>query len=453
MSVSRDEANSPRLGVIDTQLRELQRQQQELRSKWEVERAGVSRLQELKEEIDAATTQLTKAEREYDYNSAAVLKYSTLPELQQQLQKEEALYDQKLKEAASGTGGETKMLRDTVGEDDIAMIVGHWTGIPVSKLLESEMQKLLKLQDELDKRVVGQRQATKVVAEAIQRSRAGMSDPTKPIATLAFLGPTGVGKTELCKTLANYMFDTEDAIVRIDMSEYSERHSVSRLVGAPPGYVGFDEGGQLTEAVRRRPYSVVLFDEMEKAHPEVFNILLQLLDDGRLTDSKGNVVNFRNTIVIFTSNVGSAEIAQLDTTEPAAVKAATMVALRQKFRPEFLNRIDEFVTFNSLGMEQLVPIVSLELKKVNKRLADRGFTLDATEGARQWLAEIGHDPAYGARPIKRTIQREVETPIARGILGNKYPPKCTILLDAKEGDDVLTIQPVVEASVTATEAV
>ena len=345
------------------------------------------------------------------------------------------------------------MLRDTVGEDDIAMIVGHWTGIPVSKLLESEMQKLLKLQDELDARVVGQRQATKVVAEAIQRSRAGMSDPSRPIATLAFLGPTGVGKTELCKTLANYMFDTEDAIVRIDMSEYSEQHSVSRLVGAPPGYVGFEEGGQLTEAVRRRPYSVVLFDEMEKAHPEVFNILLQLLDDGRLTDSKGNVVNFRNTIVIFTSNVGSAEIEQLDTREPSAVKAATMGALRKKFRPEFLNRIDEFVNFNSLKLEQLVPIVSLELKKVSKRLADRGYELDSTDRARQWLAEIGHDPDYGARPIKRTIQREVETPIARGILGNKYPPKSTILLDIHKGDDALTIEPVVKASGTAVKAV
>jgi ATP-dependent Clp protease ATP-binding subunit ClpB len=358
--------------------------------------------------------------------------------LKEQLAKEEALYDQKLKEASTNTNG-SKMLRDTVGEDDIAMIVASWTGIPVSKLMESEMQKLLKLQDELDKRVVGQRQATKVVAEAIQRSRAGMSDPSKPIATLAFLGPTGVGKTELCKTLAAFMFDSEDAIVRIDMSEYMESHAVSRLVGAPPGYIGFEEGGQLTEAVRRRPYSVVLFDEMEKAHPEVFNILLQLLDDGRLTDSKGNVVNFRNTIVIFTSNVGSAEIAQLDTSDPAAIKAATMVALRQKFRPEFLNRIDEFVTFNSLGMGQLVPIVSLELEKVNKRLSERGLSLTATEGAKQWLAEAGHDPSYGARPIKRTIQREVETPIAKGILGSKFPAKSTILLDAHEGDGELTI--------------
>mmetsp|Transcript_1970 Transcript_1970/g.3277 ORF Transcript_1970/g.3277 Transcript_1970/m.3277 type:complete len:934 (-) Transcript_1970:120-2921(-) len=446
-SVSRDEAESPRLSVIDTQLNELQRQQQELRSKWEIERAGVTRLQELKEQIDAANTALTKAEREYDYNKAAVLKYSTLPALEKEFEKEEALYDQKLSlSAANATDSEPKMLRDTVGEDDIAQIVGSWTGIPVSKLLEGEMQKLLKLQDELDKRVVGQQQATKVVAEAIQRSRAGMSDPSKPIATLAFLGPTGVGKTELCKTLANFMFDTEDAIVRIDMSEYMEQHAVSRLVGAPPGYIGFEEGGQLTEAVRRRPYSVVLFDEMEKAHPEVFNILLQLLDDGRLTDSKGNVVNFRNTIVIFTSNVGSAEIAHLNTTNPAAIKEASMNALRRQFRPEFLNRIDEFVTFNSLGMEQLVPIVSLELEKVNKRLADRKLALQATDGAKQWLAVTGYDPAYGARPIKRTIQREVETPIAKGILGGMYPAKSTVLLDAKPGDAELTITSVPEST-------
>lgn len=449
LSVARDEAASPRLTAIDSQLETLQRQQQELRSRWELERAGVTRLQELKNQIDATTTQIAKAEREFDYNAAAVLKYGTLPDLQKKLKEEEALYDKAHLEPQ--TSGE-KMLRDTVGEDDIALIVSSWTGIPITKLLEGEMQKLLKLQDELDKRVVGQRRATQVVAEAIQRSRAGMSDPTKPIATLAFLGPTGVGKTELCKALAAFMFDTEDAIVRIDMSEYMEQHAVSRLVGAPPGYIGFEEGGQLTEAVRRRPYSVVLFDEMEKAHPEVFNILLQLLDDGRLTDSKGNVVNFRNTIVIFTSNVGSSEISMLENKDPASVQAATMLALKQKFKPEFLNRIDEFVTFNSLDMEQLVPIVSLELHKVNKRLADRELSLTATDGAKQWLAELGYDPTYGARPIKRTIQREVETPIAKGILGGLYPPKSTILIDARPGDGHLTITSVADANAVCTDS-
>jgi len=278
-----------------------------------------------------------------------------------------------------------------------------------------------------------------VVAEAIQRSRAGMSDPSKPIATLAFLGPTGVGKTELCKALAKFMFDTEDAIVRIDMSEYMESHSVSRLVGAPPGYVGFDDGGQLTEAVRRRPYSVVLFDEMEKAHPDVFNILLQLLDDGRLTDSKGNTVNFRNCIIIFTSNVGSSSILDLGSAGSDSVKDIVMAALREKFRPEFLNRIDEFVTFKSLGLQQLVPIVGLELEKVSKRLAERKVSLSVTDAAKEWLANIGYDPSYGARPIKRTIQREIETPISKIILSGKAPENHVLMVDHRSGDDKLTI--------------
>merc|ERR1711998_466234 len=293
---------------------------------------------------------------------------------------------------------------------------------------------------ELDKRVIGQQEATQVVAEAVQRSRAGMADPTKPIATLAFLGPTGVGKTELCKTLAKYLFDSEENLVRIDMSEYMEQHSVSRLVGAPPGYVGFEDGGQLTEAVRRRPYSVVLFDEMEKAHPEVFNILLQLLDDGRLTDSKGNTVNFRNTIVVFTSNVGSGDILSVDPANKEEVREKVMNALKAKFRPEFLNRIDEFVTFDSLGMSQLSGIVGIELNKVNKRLVDKELSLSATDGAKQWIAEKGFDPVYGARPLKRTIQREVETPIAKKLLGEKIAPGCTLMLDAQTGDQQLSIQ-------------
>ena len=328
---------------------------------------------------------------------------------------------------------------------DIALIVSSWTGIPVTKLLEGEMKKLLGLQEELDKRVVGQSEATGIVSEAIQRSRAGMSDPSKPIATLVFLGPTGVGKTELCKTLAKYLFDSEEAMVRIDMSEYMESHSVSRLVGAPPGYIGFEEGGQLTEAVRRRPYAVVLFDEMEKAHPDVFNILLQLLDDGRLTDSKGNVVNFRNTIVIFTSNIGSQDISSLGPTAASSlVKETTMAALRSRFRPEFLNRIDEFVTFRPLELEQMVPIVGLELQKVAKRLEDRKLGLSVTDGAKLWLAELGYDPIYGARPLKRTIQREVETHIAKGILGGKYSPGSTLLVHADKGDIALTITPVLD---------
>lgn len=441
LSISRDEDTSPRLTVIDEQINGFQKTQEGLRSRWDQERAGVSRLQDLKEKIDEMTFAIQKAEREFDLNQAAVLKYGKLPALQKEYKDEEDLYS-----TTSNTLGANRMLRDTVGEDDIALIVSSWTGIPITKLMQGEMQKLLKLQDDLDERVVGQKQATKVVAEAIQRSRAGMSDPSKPIATLAFLGPTGVGKTELCKTLARIMFDSEEAMVRIDMSEYMEQHAVSRLVGAPPGYVGFEDGGQLTEAVRRKPYCVILFDEMEKAHPEVFNILLQLLDDGRLTDNKGNVVNFRNTIIIFTSNIGSSEIAELGTADQQTVRDVTWQALKQRFRPEFLNRIDEFINFNPLGVEQLVPIVKIELEKVTQRLADKKLKLSATEGAKEWLAMLGYDPAYGARPLKRTIQREVETPIAKGILGNKYPAGSTIMLDAKPGDMELTITTIVDAT-------
>jgi ATP-dependent Clp protease ATP-binding subunit ClpB len=400
-----------------------------LKSRWELERAGVDRLQEIKNQIDKTLTEITAAERSYDLNNAAILKYGTLPDLKKQLLEEEDLY--------SNTGG--RMIRDTVTEEDIGGIVSSWTGIPMTKLLESESKKLLRLQDELDKRVIGQSDATKVVSEAIQRSRAGMSDPTRPIATLAFLGPTGVGKTELCKALARFMFDTEEAMVRIDMSEYMESHSVSRLVGAPPGYVGFDEGGQLTEAVRRRPYSVVLFDEMEKAHPSVFNILLQLLDDGRLTDSKGNTVNFRNCIVIFTSNVGSSAILNIDPNNRDGIRDVVMEALKEKFRPEFLNRIDEFVTFNALGMDQLKPIVSLEMQKVANRLKDKDIELVTTDAAKEWLAEIGHDPVYGARPLKRAIQREVETPIAKGVLGGNFSKGSIIFVDARPGDSTLTL--------------
>ena len=444
LSIARDDEDSRRLQQLDSQIQNLSREAESLRSRWETERAGVSRLQDLREKIDATNVEIEKAEREYDLNAAAVLKYGTLPELQKQLEEEENM--------PQDPDNSNKMLRDTVSDDDIADIVSQWTGIPTSKLLQGEMQKLLQLQEELDKSVIGQTEATRVVSEAIQRSRAGMSDPTKPIATLAFLGPTGVGKTELCKTLAKYLFDSEENLVRIDMSEYMEQHSVSRLVGAPPGYVGFEDGGQLTEAVRRRPYSVVLFDEMEKAHPEVFNILLQLLDDGRLTDSKGNTVNFRNCIIIFTSNVGSSNILDVDpssdeTGRDDAVQSKVMEALRAQFRPEFLNRIDEFVTFKSLGVEQLKPIVSLEMNRVASRLKDRNVDINITDGAKEHLARIGYDPVYGARPLKRTIQREIETPLAKRILAGDFPADSCVLVDYSVIDDsiVLTSIPNINA--------
>merc|ERR1712023_279074 len=449
LSIARDNDNSARLQAVDQQIEALTREQQELTDAWNAERSGVTRLQEIKNEIDQANTELAKAEREYDLNAAAVLKYGKIPELQKALQEEEERVDSSMKSKKDS------LITDTVTEDSIAEIVARWTGIPMNNLLEDDAAKLLRLQDELDARVVGQSEATQVVAEAIQRSRAGMADPTKPIATLAFLGPTGVGKTELCKALAKFMFDTEDAMVRIDMSEYMEAHAVSRLVGAPPGYVGFEEGGQLTEAVRRRPYSVLLFDEMEKAHPDVFNILLQLLDDGRLTDSKGNTVNFRNCIVIFTSNVGSSSILDVedgavDVTDSqikqGMIKDRVMQALREKFRPEFLNRIDEFITFKSLGLAELVPIVQLELMKVNERLQEKKLTLQATDAAKEWLANIGYDPSYGARPLKRTIQRNIETPIAKVILSGEAKANTIILIDKSSGDNELTITVVPENS-------
>lgn len=449
LSIARDNDNSARLRNVDQQIEALTREQQDLTDAWNAERSGVSRLQEIKNEIDQANTELAKAEREYDLNAAAVLKYGKLPELQKALREEEERVDNSMKSKKDS------MITDTVTEDSIAEIVARWTGIPMNNLLEDDAAKLLRLQDELDARVVGQSEATEVVAEAIQRSRAGMADPSKPIATLAFLGPTGVGKTELCKALAKFMFDTEEAMVRIDMSEYMEAHAVARLVGAPPGYVGFEEGGQLTEAVRRRPYSVLLFDEMEKAHPDVFNILLQLLDDGRLTDSKGNTVNFRNCIVIFTSNVGSSSILDfedgaLDVTDPqikqGMIKDRVMQALREKFRPEFLNRIDEFITFKSLGLKELVPIVQLELMKVNQRLEEKKLTLQATDAAKEWLANIGYDPSYGARPLKRTIQRNIETPIAKVILSGQAKENSIILIDKSSSDGELTITVVPDSS-------
>ena len=317
--------------------------------------------------------------------------------------------------------------------DDIANVIAVWTGIPASKMLDNERDRILNMGESLKDRVVGQDEAVDVITEAIQRSRAGLNDPTKPIASLVFLGPTGVGKTELCKALAEFMFDTEDAIIRIDMSEYMEKHTVSRLIGSPPGYVGYDEGGQLTNAVRRKPYSVVLFDEMEKAHPDVFNIMLQLLDDGRLTDSKGNHVNFSNTVVIFTSNVGSQDIIDLggssDSEDQEIMKERVTNAMKEKFRPEFLNRLDEYVIFNSLSKTNLRGIVKLEAKRLESRLEDKKITMDLRESALDYLADVGFDPVYGARPLKRAIQRELETAIAQAILRGEVTDGDTIAIE------------------------
>mmetsp|Transcript_36509 Transcript_36509/g.79484 ORF Transcript_36509/g.79484 Transcript_36509/m.79484 type:complete len:826 (-) Transcript_36509:1309-3786(-) len=422
-----------RLGKIDAELLKLKTRSDKLNAKWQAERGGVDRVSDIKEKIAEVTLEIEKCEREYDLNRAAELKYETLPALEKELEDIEAASD----EDADFGGGE-RMLRDEVTADDIANVVAVWTGIPPTKLLETERDRILTMADTLKERVIGQDAAVDVVTQAIQRSRAGLSDPSKPIASLIFLGPTGVGKTELCKALSEFMFDTEEAMIRIDMSEYMEKHSVSRLVGAPPGYVGYDEGGQLTDAVRRKPYSVLLFDEMEKAHPDVFNIMLQMLDDGRVTDSKGHVVNFRNCIVIFTSNVGSQDILDLSggesgMTDQELMKERVTNAMKEKFKPEFLNRIDEYVIFNSLSKTDLREIVKIEATKLEDRLAERAMKLSLSESALDYLADVGFDPVYGARPLKRTIQKNLETTVAKGILKGEFNDGDTIVVDMKDG--------------------
>merc|ERR1712232_772556 len=407
-----------RLSGIDKELNDLRTEQEELNLKWMAEKGGVDRIKGIKTEIAAVNLEIEKCEREFDLNQAAELKYSKLPPLVEEL----AVLEKVAEEKETSDGKEDRMLRDEVVADDIAAVVAVWTGIPPTKLLESERDRILNMADILKDRVIGQDEAVEVVTEAVQRSRAGLNDPSKPIASMVFLGPTGVGKTELCKALSDFMFDSEDAIIRIDMSEYMEKHTVSRLLGAPPGYVGYDEGGQLTDAVRRQPYSVLLFDEMEKAHPDVFNILLQLLDDGQLTDSKGNCVNFRNTLVVFTSNIGSQDILDLDGSEESKemMKKRVTQAMKDQFKPEFLNRIDEHVIFNRLDKMTLREIVKLEIQKLDKRLAEKKIIINITDEALDFLTDVGFDPVYGARPLKRTIQKELESVLARGILDGQY---------------------------------
>jgi len=398
--------------AIDTSLENLKQRQQELEQQWTLERTGLDDVKALREKIDRTNREIEQAEQQYELNLAAELKFATLPKLQNELRE---------KEEKLGTG-ERQLLRDEVTEDDIAKTVSSWTRIPVSKLLSSEREKLLRLDDELAQRVIGQGEAIRAVAEAVQRSRAGLSNPDRPIASFAFLGPTGVGKTELSKALTEQLFDDVNALIRLDMSEYMEKFNVSRLIGSPPGYVGYEEGGQLTEAVRRRPYSVVLFDEIEKAHPDVFNILLQVLDDGRITDSQGRTIDFTNTIIILTSNIGSDLILEqsMDPAQYESMKARVMDAMRDRFRPEFLNRLDEFIIFHALGRGELRKIVELQIKEVGKRLADKKMTLSADDSALDFVSDVGYDPKYGARPLKRAVQRELETPIAKKILAGDF---------------------------------
>ncbi|EFJ52304.1 hypothetical protein VOLCADRAFT_79066 [Volvox carteri f. nagariensis] len=431
-----DRGAAARLATLDAELSRLKSEQQVITAQWQREKADMSRVQDLKEEIERVNIEIAQAERDYDLNRAAELKYGTLHNLQKQLKiAGEAL----ARKDGEPQPGAAKLLKEEVTEADIAEIISKWTGIPVSKLVESEREKLLHLAEELHKRVIGQDGAVEAVADAIQRSRAGLSDPNRPIASFMFLGPTGVGKTELAKALAQFLFNTEDAMVRIDMSEYMEKHSVSRLIGAPPGYVGYDEGGQLTEAVRRRPYAVILFDEVEKAHADVFNVLLQILDDGRVTDSQGRVVSFKNAIIILTSNLGSANILEMasllkndEKATKTAIKDLVMGQVRSHFRPEFVNRIDEFIIFDPLSQEQIASIVRLQARRVAERLAEKKIGLQLTESAVRHLAAVGYDPVYGARPVKRAVQRELETNIAKALLRGEFVEDDTIVVEADE---------------------
>jgi ATP-dependent Clp protease ATP-binding subunit ClpB len=423
-----DSASRERLEKLENELESLRAKQAGLLAQWEKEKGGINKIRTLKEEIERARRAMEEAERSYDLNKAAELKYGVLQRLEKELNEAEA--------DESGHGESSRLLKEEVRPDDIAEIVARWTGIPATRLLESEREKLLRLPEVLHGRVVGQDEAITAVSEAVLRSRAGLSDEGRPIGSFLFLGPTGVGKTELCKTLAQALFDTEENMVRLDMSEYMEKHSVARLVGAPPGYVGYDEGGQLTEAVRRKPYSVVLFDEVEKAHPDVFNALLQILDDGRLTDSQGRTVDFRNAIIIMTSNIGSPLMLEGISDEgefKPGVHDAVLRELRAHFRPEFLNRIDEIVLFKPLLPSQIASIVDLLMKRLQNRLIERKIIVSLTDEARKFIAAAAYDPVYGARPLRRYVQQHVETPLARELVAGRIHDGQTVTVDVRDG--------------------
>ncbi len=420
-----DKASKSRLEKLQKELAELRSESDALRARWESEKGTIGALRDLRREIEATKVEIGKAEREYDLNRVAELKYGTLAQLDRNL----AAAEEQLATAASGP----RLMKEEVGEDDIAEVVARWTGIPVSRLLEGEMQKLLQLDDHLHQRVIGQDEAVTAVADAVIRARAGIKDPNRPIGSFIFLGPTGVGKTELARALAEYLFDDEAAMIRIDMSEYMEKHTVARLIGAPPGYVGFEEGGQLTEAARRRPYSVILFDEIEKAHHDVFNVMLQILDDGRLTDGHGRTVDFKNAVVIMTSNIGSQQILAYkggdDSQSYERMKAEVLEAMRQHFRPEFLNRVDEIVVFRSLTRGQLKQIVEIQLSRLRARLVERKIEITLSEAAIDHFARSGYDPVYGARPLKRLLQKELETALGRKLIAGEIHDSSRVVVD------------------------
>jgi ATP-dependent Clp protease ATP-binding subunit ClpB len=420
-----DAASRARLEALRADLADRSEQLAALNARWETEKAGLNRVGELKKQLDDARGQAERLQREGDLGAASAILYGQIPQIEAELAKAQ--------EAEEGQSATDLMVKDEVGPDDVADVVAAWTGIPAGRLLEGESEKLLRMEEVLGSRLIGQRAAVEAVSDAVRRARAGISDPDRPTGSFLFLGPTGVGKTELAKALADFLFDDERAMVRIDMSEYSEKHSVSRLVGAPPGYVGYDEGGQLTEAVRRRPYSVVLLDEVEKAHPEVFDILLQVLDDGRLTDGQGRTVDFRNTLLVLTSNLGSVYLVD-PSLDAAAKKSAVMSAVQGAFKPEFLNRLDEIVLFDPLGIDELTRIVDLQVDRLADRLSDRRLTLDVTPAAREWLALTGFDPAYGARPLRRLVQKEIGDRLARALLSGEVRDGDTVQVDRAPGE-------------------
>ncbi len=421
-----DPASKDRLAKLEKELADLKAELDALTARWQAEKQGVERLRQLREQVEQTKAEIERAERQYDLNRAAELKYGRLTALERESrQAEEQISKQK-----SGP----RLIKEEVDEEDIAEVVSRWTGVPVTRLLEGEMQKLLHLEEELHKRVIGQDEAVTAVSEAVIRARSGLKDPNRPVGSFIFLGPTGVGKTELARALAEFLFDDEHAMIRIDMSEYQEKHTVARLVGAPPGYVGYEEGGQLTEAVRRRPYSVVLFDEIEKAHHDVFNVMLQILDDGRLTDGQGRTVDFKNTIVIMTSNIGSSRILEYRGTQDSdgfeRMKETVLEEMRQHFRPEFLNRVDEIIVFHALSEEDLKQIVDIQMERLRQRLAERHITLQMTAAARSNLVRTGYDPHYGARPLKRAIQKKIETPLGRLLISGRIKDGQTVVVDA-----------------------
>jgi ATP-dependent Clp protease ATP-binding subunit ClpB len=422
-----DAASRERLARLEKELADLKETRDGLLAQWQQEKDAIQKSRHLKEELEALKPEIERAQRVGDYAKASELQYGRLPELERQIKQSEARL----------AGGQ-RMLKEEVDEEDIAEVVSRWTHIPVSRLMEGEVQKLVHMEERLHQRVVGQDEAIGAVANAIRRARAGLQDPNRPLGSFLFLGPTGVGKTELARALAAFLFDDEQAMVRIDMSEYQEKHTVSRLIGAPPGYVGYEESGQLTEAVRRRPYSVVLFDEIEKAHAEVLNVLLQLLDDGRLTDGKGRTVDFKNTVVIMTSNLGSQFMAEEVLRRGGRIDEGTrrqvMDALRAHFRPEFLNRVDEIIIFHPLGREHLIRIIDIQVSKLLKRLEDRKIHVELTDAARTHLMEEGYDPTYGARPLRRAIQREVLDPLAMRVLQGDFREGDHVLVDADNGE-------------------